>query len=143
MPTSSPNLPNDHTDKLFMIVYITLTGVIDTVIPAPGLWSWVMKSFSYLFKFFLSCGGLYPKKPGLSYPRKVGLAAQDWIPDSPLLFDCGQCRKQPNLLLVSFGPSLRSSSVRTGCLSGSYTEPGSGEGAALVPTLEEIDKTLA
>ncbi|KAJ9083564.1 hypothetical protein DSO57_1033473, partial [Entomophthora muscae] len=31
-------------------VYITLTGVIVTIILATGLWSWVGKSFSYLFK---------------------------------------------------------------------------------------------
>ncbi|KAJ9071660.1 hypothetical protein DSO57_1034814 [Entomophthora muscae] len=50
MPASSPNLPTDHSSKLFRIVYITLTGVIDTIIPAAGLWSWVRKSFFYLFK---------------------------------------------------------------------------------------------
>ncbi|KAJ9077423.1 hypothetical protein DSO57_1016877 [Entomophthora muscae] len=50
MPASSPGLPTDYTGKLFGIVYITLTGVIDTIIPAAGLWSWVGKSFSYLFK---------------------------------------------------------------------------------------------
>ncbi|KAJ9062860.1 hypothetical protein DSO57_1005983 [Entomophthora muscae] len=36
MPASAPNLPTDHTGKLFGIVYITLTGVIDTIIPAAG-----------------------------------------------------------------------------------------------------------
>ncbi|KAJ9078308.1 hypothetical protein DSO57_1007862 [Entomophthora muscae] len=50
MPASSPNLPTDHTGKLFRIVYITLTGVIDSIIPATSPWSWVGKSFSYLFK---------------------------------------------------------------------------------------------
>ncbi|KAJ9088872.1 hypothetical protein DSO57_1018707 [Entomophthora muscae] len=30
MPASSPNLPTEYTSKLFGIVYITLTGVIDT-----------------------------------------------------------------------------------------------------------------
>ncbi|KAJ9060798.1 hypothetical protein DSO57_1026937 [Entomophthora muscae] len=50
IPTSSFNLPINHTDKLFGIVYINLTGVIDTIIPAAGPLSWVGKSFSYLFK---------------------------------------------------------------------------------------------
>ncbi|KAJ9070844.1 hypothetical protein DSO57_1003307 [Entomophthora muscae] len=48
MPTSAPNLPTNHTSKLFGIVYITLTGMIDTIIPAAGPWSWVGKSASYL-----------------------------------------------------------------------------------------------
>ncbi|KAJ9072032.1 hypothetical protein DSO57_1031383 [Entomophthora muscae] len=43
MPASSPDLPTDHTDKLFGIVYITLMGVSDTIIPAACPWSWVKK----------------------------------------------------------------------------------------------------
>ncbi|KAJ9085386.1 hypothetical protein DSO57_1014602 [Entomophthora muscae] len=50
MPASSPELPSDHTGKLFGIVYITLIGVIATIILAAGLWSWVRKFFLYLFK---------------------------------------------------------------------------------------------
>ncbi|KAJ9052732.1 hypothetical protein DSO57_1031293 [Entomophthora muscae] len=50
MPASSSDLPTNHTGKLFGDVYITLTRVIDTITPAAGLWSWVGKSFSYLFK---------------------------------------------------------------------------------------------
>ncbi|KAJ9080490.1 hypothetical protein DSO57_1024316 [Entomophthora muscae] len=38
MPVSSPNLPADYTGKLFGIMYITLLGVIDTIIPAAGPW---------------------------------------------------------------------------------------------------------
>ncbi|KAJ9069574.1 hypothetical protein DSO57_1017205 [Entomophthora muscae] len=50
MPASAAELPLDHTNKLFGIVYITLTGVIDTIVPAAGPWSWVGKSMSYLIK---------------------------------------------------------------------------------------------
>ncbi|KAJ9087196.1 hypothetical protein DSO57_1035527 [Entomophthora muscae] len=49
IPASLPNLPTNHTSKLFGIVYITLTGKIDTTIPAAGLLSWVGKFVSYLF----------------------------------------------------------------------------------------------
>ncbi|KAJ9078916.1 hypothetical protein DSO57_1001667 [Entomophthora muscae] len=42
MPASLPDLPTDHTGKLFGIVYITLTGVIDNIIPATDLWSWLL-----------------------------------------------------------------------------------------------------
>ncbi|KAJ9069752.1 hypothetical protein DSO57_1015436 [Entomophthora muscae] len=50
MPVSSPGLPANHSGKLFGIVYITLTGVIDTIILAAGPWSWVGKLASYLLK---------------------------------------------------------------------------------------------
>ncbi|KAJ9073643.1 hypothetical protein DSO57_1014069 [Entomophthora muscae] len=49
MSASLPDLPTDHTGKLFGIVYIILIGVIDTIIPAASPWSWVGKSL-------LSCG---------------------------------------------------------------------------------------
>ncbi|KAJ9087654.1 hypothetical protein DSO57_1030959 [Entomophthora muscae] len=36
IPASAAELPLDHTNKLFGIVYITLTGVIDTIVPAAS-----------------------------------------------------------------------------------------------------------
>ncbi|KAJ9071717.1 hypothetical protein DSO57_1034229 [Entomophthora muscae] len=49
-PASAAEPPLDHTNNLFGIVYITLTGVIDTIVSAAGLWLWVGKSMSYLIK---------------------------------------------------------------------------------------------
>ncbi|KAJ9063781.1 hypothetical protein DSO57_1037319 [Entomophthora muscae] len=87
MPASSPNLPTDHTGKMFRIVYITLTGVIDIIIPAAGLWSWVGKSFSYLFKLApLLWWALPAKNPAQVTPENNGLAAQDWIPESCVFY---------------------------------------------------------
>ncbi|KAJ9057202.1 hypothetical protein DSO57_1024857 [Entomophthora muscae] len=76
MPAPSPNLPTDHTGKLFRIVYITLTGVIDTIIQAASPWSWVEKSFSYLFKLAPLLCGLYPQKSWL----KSSLKMTGWLP---------------------------------------------------------------
>ncbi|KAJ9077852.1 hypothetical protein DSO57_1012890 [Entomophthora muscae] len=82
MPASSPNLPTDHTGKLFGIVYITLTGVIDTIIPATSLWSWVGKSFSYIFKLApLLWWALLTKNLARVTPENNRLPAQDWIPE--------------------------------------------------------------
>ncbi|KAJ9080584.1 hypothetical protein DSO57_1023411 [Entomophthora muscae] len=82
MPASSPNLPTDHTGKLFRIVYITLTGVIDTIILAAGPWSWMGKSF-YLFKLApLLCWALPVKNLAQITPENNRPAAQDWIPDN-------------------------------------------------------------
>ncbi|KAJ9054832.1 hypothetical protein DSO57_1010246 [Entomophthora muscae] len=50
MPAATTKLPPIHTNKLFGIVYITLMGVIDTIVPAAGPWLWVGKSMSYLIK---------------------------------------------------------------------------------------------
>ncbi|KAJ9087701.1 hypothetical protein DSO57_1030623 [Entomophthora muscae] len=83
MPASSLDLPTDHTSKLFGIVYIILMGVVDTIIPAAGLWSWVGKSVSYLLKLApLLWWALPAKTPAQVTPENNGLAAQDWIPDT-------------------------------------------------------------
>ncbi|KAJ9084500.1 hypothetical protein DSO57_1023820 [Entomophthora muscae] len=50
MSASLPDLSTDHMIKLLGIVYITLTGVIDTMILAASPWSWVGKSMPYLIK---------------------------------------------------------------------------------------------
>ncbi|KAJ9071597.1 hypothetical protein DSO57_1035438 [Entomophthora muscae] len=83
MPASLPDLPTDHTIKLFGIVYITLTGVINTIIPAAGPWSWVGKSISYLFKLApLLWWALPAKSLAQVTPENNRLATQDWIPDN-------------------------------------------------------------
>ncbi|KAJ9065552.1 hypothetical protein DSO57_1018270 [Entomophthora muscae] len=82
IPASLPDLPTDHTGKLFGIVYITLTGVIDTIVPAAGLWSWVRKSVSYLLKLAPLLWWTLPAKTLAQVtPENNRLAAQDWIPD--------------------------------------------------------------
>ncbi|KAJ9077516.1 hypothetical protein DSO57_1015918 [Entomophthora muscae] len=83
IPASSPNLPINHTGKLFGIVYITLTGVIDTIILAAGLWSCVGKSASYLLNLApLLWWALPAKNPAQVTPENDGLASQDWIPET-------------------------------------------------------------
>ncbi|KAJ9058921.1 hypothetical protein DSO57_1007325 [Entomophthora muscae] len=82
MPASSPDLPTNHSGKLFGIVYITLTGVIDTIISATGPWSWVGKSTSYLFKLAPLLWWAFPtKNPAWVTPGNNRPAAQDWIPE--------------------------------------------------------------
>ncbi|KAJ9050118.1 hypothetical protein DSO57_1017455 [Entomophthora muscae] len=82
MPASLPDLPTDHSGKLFGIVYITLTGVIDTIILATGPWSWVRKSAFYLLKLApLLWWALSAKNLAQVTPEDDGPAAQDWIPD--------------------------------------------------------------
>ncbi|KAJ9066732.1 hypothetical protein DSO57_1006659 [Entomophthora muscae] len=69
IPAYLPDLPTDHTSKIFGIVYITLTGAIDTIIPAASLWFWVGKS------------ALPAKTPAYVTPENSRQATQDWVPD--------------------------------------------------------------
>ncbi|KAJ9087257.1 hypothetical protein DSO57_1034872 [Entomophthora muscae] len=78
MPASAAKLPLDHTNKLFGIVYITLTGVIDTIVPAASPWLWVGKSMSYLIKLAPILWWALPTQsaicqfPNASKPIRVG-----------------------------------------------------------------------
>ncbi|KAJ9056221.1 hypothetical protein DSO57_1035415 [Entomophthora muscae] len=82
MPASLPDLPTNHTGKLFGIVYITLTRVVDTIIPAAGPWSWVRKSASYLLKLApILWWALPARNPAQVIPKNDRPAARDWIPD--------------------------------------------------------------
>ncbi|KAJ9049224.1 hypothetical protein DSO57_1026825 [Entomophthora muscae] len=101
MLTSAPGLPLDHTNKLFGIVYITLTGVIDTIIPAAGLWSWVGKSMPYLIKLAPILWWALPAKPvACVFPENDGPAAQGWLPDTAPEESVGQ-QVPPRILLQS------------------------------------------
>ncbi|KAJ9069028.1 hypothetical protein DSO57_1022649 [Entomophthora muscae] len=81
MPASLPDLPTDHTGKLFRIVYITLTGVIDTIISVSGPWSWVRKSVSYLFKLVPLLWWALPAKT----PAQVTPENEGWPPETGFL----------------------------------------------------------
>ncbi|KAJ9070784.1 hypothetical protein DSO57_1004034 [Entomophthora muscae] len=83
MSASSPDLPTNHTSKLFGIVYITLTGVVDTIVPAAGSWSWLGKYASYLLKLAPLLWWALPLKNLVQVTSKTGgPAAQEWVPDN-------------------------------------------------------------
>ncbi|KAJ9081863.1 hypothetical protein DSO57_1010533 [Entomophthora muscae] len=88
IPASSAELPLDHTNKLFGIVYITLKGVIDTIAPAVSPWLWLGKSMSYLIKLALILWwALSTQSATRQFPNASELANQGWFPDTtPLLF---------------------------------------------------------
>ncbi|KAJ9086851.1 hypothetical protein DSO57_1039267 [Entomophthora muscae] len=72
MPASSSDLPTNHTSMLFGIVYIIFTWVIDTIILATSLWSWLAP----LLWWALPAKNLAQVTPENDRP-----AAQDWIPE--------------------------------------------------------------
>ncbi|KAJ9050969.1 hypothetical protein DSO57_1009057 [Entomophthora muscae] len=67
MPASAAKLKLDHTNKLFEIVYITLTGVIDTIVPAADPWLW---------------WALPTQSATRQFPNTSELANQGWFPDN-------------------------------------------------------------
>ncbi|KAJ9053255.1 hypothetical protein DSO57_1026105 [Entomophthora muscae] len=89
MPASTAKLPLDHTNKLFGIVYITLTGIIDTIVTTAGPWLWVGKSMSYLIKLApILWWALPTQSVTRQFPSASKPASQGWFPDIlvPTLF---------------------------------------------------------
>ncbi|KAJ9084707.1 hypothetical protein DSO57_1021472 [Entomophthora muscae] len=83
MPASAAKLSLDHTNKLFGIVYITLTGVIDTIVPATSPWSWLGKSMSYLIKLApILWWALPTQSTTCQFPDASKPANQGWFPDN-------------------------------------------------------------
>ncbi|KAJ9052916.1 hypothetical protein DSO57_1029311 [Entomophthora muscae] len=83
MPASAAKLPLDHTNKLFGIVYITLIGVTDTIVPAAGPWLWLGKSMSYLIKLAPILWWALPTQSATcQFPNTSKLANQVWFPEN-------------------------------------------------------------
>ncbi|KAJ9081849.1 hypothetical protein DSO57_1010522 [Entomophthora muscae] len=100
MPASAAKLPLDHTNKLFGIVYITLTGVIDTIVPAAGPWSWLGKSMSYLIKLAPILWWALPTQSATrQFPDASKPASQGWFPDiMTIYFNNGTL--SPKMLII-------------------------------------------
>ncbi|KAJ9071486.1 hypothetical protein DSO57_1036422 [Entomophthora muscae] len=83
MPSPAIKLSLDHTNKLFGIVYITITGVIDTIVPAAGPWLWVGKPMSYLIKLApILWWALLTQSATRQFPNTSKPANQGWFPDT-------------------------------------------------------------
>ncbi|KAJ9058040.1 hypothetical protein DSO57_1016562 [Entomophthora muscae] len=105
IPASAAELPLDHTNKLFEIVYITLTGVIDTIVPAVGPWSLVGKSMSYLIKLApILWWALLTQSATRQFPNGSNSVDQGWFLDT--IYDLvgrfkGNCGKFDSLVIDS------------------------------------------
>ncbi|KAJ9068982.1 hypothetical protein DSO57_1023190 [Entomophthora muscae] len=86
MPPFAAELPLDHINKLFGIVCITLTGLIDTIVPTSPR-SWVKKSMSYLIKLAPILWWAMPNQSATSqFPDASKLEAKGWFPENSANF---------------------------------------------------------
>ncbi|KAJ9089589.1 hypothetical protein DSO57_1011427 [Entomophthora muscae] len=80
-----PLPPSSHwtnTNKLFGIVYITLMGVIDTIVPTASLWLCLGKSITYLIKLApILWWALPTQSVTRQFPNTSKPANQGWFPD--------------------------------------------------------------
>ncbi|KAJ9083733.1 hypothetical protein DSO57_1031753 [Entomophthora muscae] len=59
-PMKTPTAAKTTSTQLFGVLYITLTGIIDTMVPNSGPWSLLGRSVSYIIKLALILWWHYP-----------------------------------------------------------------------------------
>ncbi|KAJ9079369.1 hypothetical protein DSO57_1036085 [Entomophthora muscae] len=88
--TLRPNRPQDSvaTDEststqIFGVMYITLTGLIDSMVPTSGPWAILGKLLSYIVKLAPILWWALPAGPAGRLPTSSQETPAGWIPESP------------------------------------------------------------
>ncbi|KAJ9053377.1 hypothetical protein DSO57_1024766 [Entomophthora muscae] len=62
-PQESMAASESTSTQLFGVMYITLTGLVDSMVPSNGLWAILGKSLSYIVKLALILWWALPSRP--------------------------------------------------------------------------------
>ncbi|KAJ9072972.1 hypothetical protein DSO57_1021455 [Entomophthora muscae] len=85
--------------QLFGVLYITLTGLVDSVVPNSGSWSLLGRSVSYIIKLAPILWWALPAGLAAPHLKPPNASTYDWLPDTtlwlgywPLYLLCNQRR---------------------------------------------------
>ncbi|KAJ9048255.1 hypothetical protein DSO57_1036827 [Entomophthora muscae] len=86
--TPRPDRPMEPTTatkttstQLFGVLYITLTGLVDSVVPNSGPWSLLGQSLSYIIKLEPILWWALPAGSTAPHPEPLNASTYDWLPD--------------------------------------------------------------
>ncbi|KAJ9083696.1 hypothetical protein DSO57_1032179 [Entomophthora muscae] len=68
--------------QLFGVLYITLTGLVDSMVPNSGPWSLLGQSISYIIKLAPILWWALPAGLAAPHPETPNASTYDWIPDT-------------------------------------------------------------
>ncbi|KAJ9068752.1 hypothetical protein DSO57_1025514 [Entomophthora muscae] len=87
--TPQPDRPLEPTTaaettstQLFGVLYITLTGLVDSMVPNSGPWSLLRQSVSYIIKLAPILWWALPAGLTVPHPKPPKASTYDWLPDS-------------------------------------------------------------
>ncbi|KAJ9063075.1 hypothetical protein DSO57_1004007 [Entomophthora muscae] len=87
--TSRPDRPLEPTTaakttstQLFGVLYITLTGLVDSVVPNSGPWSLLGQYVSYIIKLAPILWWALPAGLAAPHPKLPNASIYDWLPDT-------------------------------------------------------------
>ncbi|KAJ9052518.1 hypothetical protein DSO57_1033347 [Entomophthora muscae] len=67
--------------QLFGVLYITLTGLVDSMVPNSGPWSLLGRSVSYIIKLAPILWWALPAGSAVPHPKPPKASTYDWLPD--------------------------------------------------------------
>ncbi|KAJ9077107.1 hypothetical protein DSO57_1019842 [Entomophthora muscae] len=81
-PMETPTAAKTTSTQLFGVLYITLTVMLDTMVPNSGPWSLLGQSVSYIIKLAPILWWALPSGPALFRPRPTNASTYAWLPDT-------------------------------------------------------------
>ncbi|KAJ9049981.1 hypothetical protein DSO57_1018869 [Entomophthora muscae] len=91
--TPRPNCPQEYivvnestSTQIFGVMYITLIGMIDSMVPVSGPWAVLEKLLSYIVKLAPILWWALPAGPAGCLPASSQEIPTGWIPDTALEF---------------------------------------------------------
>ncbi|KAJ9090547.1 hypothetical protein DSO57_1001515 [Entomophthora muscae] len=81
-PLEPPAAAKTTSTQLFGVLYITLTGLVDSMVPNSGPWSLLRQSASYIIKLAPILWWALPAVLAAPHPKLPNASAYDWLPES-------------------------------------------------------------
>ncbi|KAJ9077046.1 hypothetical protein DSO57_1020309 [Entomophthora muscae] len=73
---------------MFEVLYINLTGLVDSVVPNSGPWSLLSQSLSYIIKLAPILWWALPASLTAPHPKPPNASTYEWLPDTLLVTLC-------------------------------------------------------
>ncbi|KAJ9055104.1 hypothetical protein DSO57_1007595 [Entomophthora muscae] len=90
-PMETPTAAKTTSTQLFGVLYITLTGMVDTMVPNSGPWSLLRQSVSYIIKLAPILWWALPSGPTIFQPEPNNASIYAWLPETrpgQAIFSC-------------------------------------------------------
>ncbi|KAJ9079553.1 hypothetical protein DSO57_1034348 [Entomophthora muscae] len=81
-PMEIPTAAKTTSTQLFGVIYITLTRMVDTMVPNSGPWSLLGQSVSYIIKLAPILWWALPSGPAVFCPESTNASTYAWLPDT-------------------------------------------------------------
>ncbi|KAJ9063102.1 hypothetical protein DSO57_1003631 [Entomophthora muscae] len=94
--------------QLFGVLYIPLTGTVDTMAPKSGLWSLLRQSVSYIIKLAPILWWALPSGPVVFCPEPANASTYAWLPDIICQFNSNPSGLPPAIFVPQVLPLILS-----------------------------------